>query len=186
GIGRGHLTRLAADPNPDEVTVTLVDALPAGAFDLQRHMVLRRWDGEGFASATFDEIATPGMNLGDGVHIQFAGNDLRIGDYWQFVTRVIDGSVEKLLNAPPKGIVRHRCPLAIVNWTANTGGGGGFNANAVDLAPGTIVADKEINAKAAVIFDSGTASAAPFTSSILSDCRPKIPLLTRMLQLHYV
>ncbi len=60
------------------------------------------------------------MNLGDGVHIQFGGSDLQSGDYWQFAARSIDGSIEVLNNAPPMGISRHRCALAMVRWGLQT------------------------------------------------------------------
>jgi hypothetical protein len=119
-----------ADPDPDSLTVVLHDPLPSG-FQLtgleglssppstpqtDRHLILRRWDGSGQASAFYDDIATPQMNLGDGVHIQFGGSDLRSGDYWQFTTRTADGSVEALANAAPAGIFRHWCPLAVLRW----------------------------------------------------------------------
>jgi hypothetical protein len=120
GPARGHLTHLANDPDPDQFTVQLADALPA-AFQLNgevstRHLILRRWDGIGDVAAAFDPAATPGMNLGDGVHVQFSGLDLRAGDYWQIAVRTADGSVQALTNAPPRGIERHRSPLAIVTW----------------------------------------------------------------------
>jgi hypothetical protein len=127
GSGRGHLTYLASDPDPDQFTVTIADSLPQN-FVLDgnttppsgkstRHLVLRRWDGVGDASAVFSDTgATPGMNLGDGVHIQFGGSDLRAGDYWQFATRTADGSVEALTNAPPAGVKRYWAPLAVVSW----------------------------------------------------------------------
>src|SRR5205823_5199131 len=122
GLARGHFTNLAADPDPDQLTVTLADPLPAH-FDVQssataqQHLILRRWDGQGLANTAFSETATPDMNLGDGVHVQFGGADLRPGDYWQFAARSADGSIEALTDAPPMGIVRHRCPLAIVRWS---------------------------------------------------------------------
>jgi hypothetical protein len=130
GRARGHLTNLVADPDPDSLTVVLQDPLPSGFLvtgldgpssppstpQTNRHLILRRWDGSGQASAVYDDIATPAMNLGDGVHIQFGGSDLRSGDYWQFTTRTADGSVEALTNAAPAGIVRHLCPLAVLRW----------------------------------------------------------------------
>lgn len=134
GPARGHLTYLAADPDPDQFTVVLQDPLPAelmgaaigsppnAASDLAgRHVVLRRWDGVGDAAAAFSD-ATPGMNLGDGVHIQFGGWDLRPGDYWQFATRTADGSVQALNNARPAGIERSWCPLAVVQWVGPPAG----------------------------------------------------------------
>jgi hypothetical protein len=129
------LTNLTADPNPDTFTVTLADSLPPGfgaasggatspptsvvsppAPGGGGHLILRRWDGQGIAQAVFNETTTPQMNLGDGVHINFGGSNLQSGDYWQFAARSIDGSIEFLNNAPPMGITRHRCALAIVRW----------------------------------------------------------------------
>jgi hypothetical protein len=127
GSARGHLTYLASDPDPDQFTVVIADSLPQ-TFVLDgntnppsgksvRHLVLRRWDGVGDANAAFSDTGgTPGMNLGDGVHVQFAGSDLRAGDYWQFATRTADGSIESLTNAPPAGIKRYWAPLAVVSW----------------------------------------------------------------------
>ena len=79
-------------------------------------MVLRRWDGVGDPAVVYSDAGTPGMNLGDGVHVQFGGHDLRAGDYWQFTSRTIDGSVQPLVNAAPAGIARSRAPLALVTW----------------------------------------------------------------------
>lgn len=135
GPARGHLTSLTADPNPDTFTVTLADSLPPGfsvtgsgvtspptslgsppAPSGGGHLILRRWDGQGIAQAVFNETTTPQLNLGDGVHIRFGGSNLQSGDYWQFAARSIDGSIEVLNNAPPMGITRHRCALALVRW----------------------------------------------------------------------
>jgi hypothetical protein len=127
GPARGHLTTLAQDPDPDTFTAVLTDPIPAsfqlpGAVSsppsptVDRHMVLRRWDGIGDAASVYSDAGTPGMNLGDGVHIQFGGSDLRAGDYWQFTARSADGSIQPLLDAPPAGINRSRTPLALVNW----------------------------------------------------------------------
>lgn len=123
GPARGHLTTLVADPEADPPRVTLAKPLPAefaapGGGRPDRHLKLRRWDGIGMAQAGFDPIATPDMNLGDGVQIQFGGADLRPGDYWTFAARRADGSVDRLDAAAPQGIVRHRCALAIVRWTS--------------------------------------------------------------------
>ena len=118
GPNRGHLTYLTADPNPDLFTVQLADAIPA-AFDVakmnERHLLLRRWDGVGWAGDDFDD---PDMDLGDGVRIKFEGFDLRPGEWWNIKTRRVDGSVEQRIEAPPDGIERHRCVLAILDFSA--------------------------------------------------------------------
>lgn len=126
GPCRGHLTYISGDPDPDLLTVTIADPLPP-RFRLEsdpnppaedRHLILRRWDGRGIARSSYDDAATPDMNLGNGVHIQFGGTNLRPGDYWNFAARSADGSIENLFQAPPKGIVRYYCPLALVKWGA--------------------------------------------------------------------
>jgi hypothetical protein len=133
GPAHGLLTYLVADPNPDTFTVTIADSLPlsfgvasggvaspplsppdpsaAGA-----SLILRRWDGQGAAQGAFNEITTPQLNLGDGVHVEFGGSNLQSGDYWEFAARSIDGSVELLNRVPPMGIARHRCALALVRF----------------------------------------------------------------------
>jgi hypothetical protein len=112
-LGRGHglLTYLKSDPDPDLFTVVLTDPLPASFGTGQ--LILRRWDGLGDVTSN---NASPALNFGNGVQIEFGGQDLHPGDYWQFATRVADGSVESLVNAPPAGIKRAWSPLAIVTW----------------------------------------------------------------------
>jgi hypothetical protein len=134
GPARGHLTNLQSDPDPDQLTVVIADPLPLNfqapgspasgpptspppSPPINRHLVLRRWDGQSTAQVLFSETGTPDMDLGDGVRIQFGGVNLLPGDYWQFTARSTDGSVEALTNAPPVGIIRHRCPLAVVSWS---------------------------------------------------------------------
>ena len=134
GPAQGFLTFLAAVPDPDGLTVVLNDSVPnilatrtpgssppasppTGSIAQPSFpLVLRRWDGRGDANAIYSDTSTPAMNLGDGVHIQFGGSNLRPGDYWNFTTRSADGSIESLTNAPPAGIARHRCPLAVVSF----------------------------------------------------------------------
>jgi hypothetical protein len=135
GPGQGFLTSLAAVPDSDGLTVVLNDPVPnilatrtpgpaspptsppTGSIAQPNFpLVLRRWDGRGDANAVYSDTSTPAMNLGDGVHIQFGGSNLRSGDYWHFTTRSADGSIESLTNAPPAGIARHRCPLAVVSF----------------------------------------------------------------------
>jgi hypothetical protein len=120
GSGAGFLTTVAASPDPDALVVTLAVPLPPNTFDPARHMTLRRWDGVGWAGAAYSDTGTPDMNLGDGVHLQFGGSDLRRGDYWVFATRTADGSVEPLADAPPYGPRHYFVPLAIVRWSTQT------------------------------------------------------------------
>ncbi|MFD0346344.1 DUF6519 domain-containing protein [Kitasatospora aburaviensis] len=64
GPGRGLLCRIAADPDPDTLTVTLDAADPLlvperGAGIRADHVVLRRWDGVGF-------VGPEDVDLGEG------------------------------------------------------------------------------------------------------------------------
>jgi hypothetical protein len=141
GPAHGHLTNLRSDPDPDLLTVVIVDPLPPNFLTpatgaaapptsppasspppIDRHLIIRRWDGQGIAQTAFSETGTPDMDLGDGVHIQFGGANLLPGDYWQFTARSTDGSIEALINAPPAGIVRHRSPLAVIGWSLHPPG----------------------------------------------------------------
>jgi hypothetical protein len=116
GPARGFLTYLADNPNPDLFTVELQTKLPPD-FDVaklaERHLMLRRWDGVGWAGDSFDDLD---MDIGDGVRIKFEGADLRAGDWWYIRTRKVDGSVERRTATPPDGIERHRCVLALLRW----------------------------------------------------------------------
>ncbi len=79
------------------------------------HPGIRRWN---------DILpATPGdISLADGVVIEFGGSDMIPGDYWVFTTRVIDRSVERLVEQPPHGIRHHHFPLArILRTNPNAG-----------------------------------------------------------------
>ena len=43
----------------------------------------------------------------------------RTGDYWVFATRTADASVERLEQAPPRGIHHHYCRLALLRVESN-------------------------------------------------------------------
>jgi hypothetical protein len=118
------------------LTVTLQDTLtgPFDATDPSRHTRMILWDEAG---AVYDNnnnlivnVDTNGgvipvnanttVVLEDGVWVTFnltakIGN-FQVGDYWTFTARVADGSVEKLTNAPPRGLHHHYCRLATVTF----------------------------------------------------------------------
>ena len=72
------------------------------------HAKLTRWDG--FAACTPGDIV-----LADGVVIEFGGEAMIPGDTWNFATRTIDRSVERLIDAPPPGILHAYYPLAALH-----------------------------------------------------------------------
>ena len=85
----------------------------ARAHRLAYHAAIRRWNG--VLSAIAGDIV-----LADGVVIEFGGQDMMPGDYWVFATRVVDRSVERLVEQPPHGILHRYFPLAQIS--RNMGG----------------------------------------------------------------
>lgn len=124
-------------------SIFLDDALPAGLFpvdaqnrtDAARHTRIRRWDqtgqvrradGSAFhdldASASSDGIPIPAaatqLALENGILVHFGlaagGGEFKTGDYWVVAARAVDGSIELLDHAPPRGIHHHYARLAVV------------------------------------------------------------------------
>ncbi len=122
-----------------------------------RHTRLIRWDQQGkvyksdgttvwtdlgAAGATGDiPIPPPGtaIILENGITVSFDLNpstgEFYVGDYWNFAARTIDGTVENLTEAPPRGIHHHYARLAMltlpssatdcrVEWPPSGGEGG--------------------------------------------------------------
>ena len=108
-------------------SITLKSALTAGLFPVdgqnltapERHTRIKRWDQDSGGPAVIEVPAsgTPFI-LEDGVEIAFTtepdGGAFRSGDYWIFVARTADASVEELEAAPPRGVHHHYCRLAII------------------------------------------------------------------------
>jgi hypothetical protein len=75
---------------------------PLAMHQVQRlalHAKVTRWDG-------LADCVTGDLTLTDGVVIEFGGQALAPGDFWLFATRTADRSVERLIEAPPRG-TRH-------------------------------------------------------------------------------
>jgi uncharacterized protein DUF6519/parallel beta helix pectate lyase-like protein len=115
--------------NDSSRTITLKSALTAGLFpvnpqnltDPERHTRIKRWDQDPGGPAVIEVPAsgTPFI-LEDGVEITFTtdpnGGAFRPGDYWIFVARTADASVEELTAAPPRGVHHHYCRLAVITF----------------------------------------------------------------------
>lgn len=119
---RGELRKISSISLPDR-RISWQDALSpepqfhgglTRAHRLAYHASIRRWDG--LLAATAGDIV-----LADGVVIEFGGQDMMPGDYWVFATRVVDRSVERLVEQPPHGILHRYFPLAQIS--RNMGGG---------------------------------------------------------------
>jgi hypothetical protein len=110
-------------------TITLKTPLTPGLFPVdtqnqnittpERHTRIKRWDQDPSGPGVIDVPAsgTPFI-LEDGVEVTFStdpdGSAFRFGDYWIFVARTADASVEEFDAAPPRGVHHHYCKLAII------------------------------------------------------------------------
>lgn len=123
--------------------ITFADALPA-AMLAGSPLRVRRWDQKGkiFRTDTsgtpvqVQDLDAPGaagviavpaagttLLLEDGVTLSFAVTGpagFRSGDYWVFAARTADAEVERLDQAPPRGIHHHYARLGLWNVDAGT------------------------------------------------------------------
>lgn len=83
-----------------------------------QHPRIRRWDiakpGDAAVRPVNNGTAIP---LEEGISVIFgsaAGDTLHAGDYIVFAARTADGSIEAVVNAPPRGILHHYARLALV------------------------------------------------------------------------
>jgi len=141
----GELRRIKPADGVDRATRTihLETPLPGGLFptdaqgatDPDRHTRIRRWDQAGIVRDTvgnpFHNVTTGGgaipvppqattlvLELGITVNFSLASGIGRFesGDYWVFEARTATATIEKLVNAPPRGIHHHYTKLAIVTF----------------------------------------------------------------------
>jgi hypothetical protein len=138
------LIRQVEDVDDATQIITLTAALPAGMFptdaqgntNAKRHTRITRWDQKAKVTDTNNnllvDLDAPGSKgvipvpakgtsiiLEDGVQITFdtpANGVYRVGDFWCFAARTADASVEKLVEAPPRGIHHHYCRLAVLTF----------------------------------------------------------------------
>ncbi len=110
--------------NEGEQTISLSSPLdpnmfpvdPQGNPDPKRHTRILRWDHTGSEVIPIPSDGTPiELEFGIQCTIEKVGDGvLRPLDHWLFAARTADGSVEELVQAPPHGIHRHFCRLAII------------------------------------------------------------------------
>lgn len=126
---------LQADPDDPPDPAGVFPTTGAGLLtDPERHTRVRRWDQKGkIFNVANDEVANVDSDAGviqtvgsvsfefvleDGivasVSLDSSGTDLRSGDYWLFAARTADARIEELVNAPPRGVHYHYCPLEII------------------------------------------------------------------------
>ncbi len=112
--GPGSLLQIT-DLDESERLITL--SAPVSGLNLGLHPKVRRWD-QGSAAIT---ITADTLELEDGVQVTFGGGSFHTGDYWMFAARTVIGQVEELTSAPPQGLRRHYCALALVVWQQTAG-----------------------------------------------------------------
>ncbi|MDP9422451.1 MAG: right-handed parallel beta-helix repeat-containing protein [Pseudomonadota bacterium] len=89
---------------------------------VERNTRIQRWDQNAPLNALdADGLMTTGagpIDLEDGVQVSFStatpGGSFNVGDYWVFAARTADASVEKLNQAPPRGIRHQYLQLAAI------------------------------------------------------------------------
>src|SRR6185503_18596454 len=84
-----------------------------------RHPRIRRWDIDLRSTQTPVRDVSTGtfITLEEGISIKFGPADadtLHAGDYWVFAARTATGTIDPLESAPPRGILHHFMPLAMV------------------------------------------------------------------------
>ena len=123
----GHMAQITAIDEANRI-LEFAPAIPAAmnfnAADPTRHTRVLRWDQTVNVdpNGLLDVTAGP-IDIEDGISVEFnldpAGGNFKIGDYWVFAARTADGSVEQLVNAPPRGILHHFCRLGFIHWGVN-------------------------------------------------------------------
>jgi len=123
--GQGGVMARVVDVDLASRVLTVEPRLPAGRFDpadAARHTRVRAWHPARAADADgLVAVAAGPVKLEDGIELSFslpAGGEFRAGDYWVFAARTVNGWVEPLQDAPPRGVRRHYCALATVTWGA--------------------------------------------------------------------
>jgi hypothetical protein len=108
--------------NVEGLTLTINPLTATGPLAIANfplHPKIRRWDSAGRVAVT----SGAWLSLEDGVQVEFGNGTYVTGDYWLIPARTLTGNVEWPVDAAlnpipesPKGIRRHFCKLAIVEF----------------------------------------------------------------------
>jgi hypothetical protein len=80
---------------------------------------IRRWDISNQRPDKLTNIVTgTGLQLEDGIEIEFSGTEFKTGDYWCFSARTLTGEIEILDKEAPLGVKHHYCRLGLVTGLA--------------------------------------------------------------------
>jgi hypothetical protein len=115
----------------DEAEMKLTLSADVSAHGAETHPKLRRWDQKSAPQAVTGEE----IELEDGIKIRFGGKDLQPGDYWCFAARTATGDIDTLTDAPPMGVERSFCRLALVQWKSNTASPTSFIGSVIAECP---------------------------------------------------
>jgi ribosomal protein L29 len=124
------------------------------AHSAETHPKLRRWDQKSAPQAVTGEE----IELEDGIKIQFGGKTMQPGDYWCFAARTATGDIDTLNDAPPMGVERSFCRLALVQWKTGSSKASPFDASVVTECPPTFPPLTDIWAEDVFYDDSGCSS----------------------------
>jgi hypothetical protein len=109
-------------------TITVVPPVSSSSFSVDsdgqtlpyRHTRLTRWDGTGTTGGT--PVSSSPITLENGITVSFGllsgAQGFNSGDYWVFAARSVDGTVEYLDTAPPRGTHHHYAQLSVVNFSS--------------------------------------------------------------------
>jgi hypothetical protein len=124
-----RLITLKTDP-------TLLDATSPDGVNPAFHPKLRRWDGIGGVNVDATSASTGYIDIEDGVQVRFGDGNYRTGDHWMIPARTattdaqsgkiewtVDEESKNPLALSPFGIRHHYCPLAIMDFSEETGFG---------------------------------------------------------------
>ena len=123
----GHMAQITAIDEANRI-VEFTPAIPAAInfnpADPSRHTRVRRWDQTIGVDPNGLLDVVPGLiNIEDGIQVQFnltpVGGNFKVGDFWVFAARTADGTVDRLQQAPPRGILHHFCRLGFIHWGAS-------------------------------------------------------------------
>lgn len=109
------------------LTVDPGSVIPAGGSlnlsDYHPNPKVRRWDSAGTTPTTTGAW----LNLENGVQVWFASGTYATGDYWLIPARTLTGNIDWPVDSggnpvleSPKGIQRHYCRLAVVQFDGKT------------------------------------------------------------------
>jgi Family of unknown function (DUF6519) len=120
GIG-GPIARIT-NVNHATGEITVDQNLSTFAIVKAQHPRIRRWDTAAPADAAERNVENGiQLPLEEGIKISFGdgtagdnGDTLHAGDYWVFAARTANGEIDVVDSAPPRGILHHFMPLAIV------------------------------------------------------------------------